>query len=197
MEAKKKRGTGVNIWIVSLAVLSVLGLVSEFIGTIQNYSTVELLLELIPFCIVFLSVAYYTVIGYKKPHGNLLRNMFLLYSFFCAGEMIAMVFYANEHGYLNTFFPRSISMLVLIALCVVLTAFVAGRLDKIKKNFILLALIIAALIAVSLLDIGKPPFPQLVYVLWSFVPVFVWLDLVTAYVLRYREHKEAGLADKN
>lgn len=196
MEKKKKLGTGALAGIVALAVLSVLGLVSEFIGTIQNYSTAELVLELIPFCIVFLSVAYYTVAGYKKPHGNLLRNMFLLYSFFCAGEMIAMVFYANEHGYLNASFPRSISMLILVALCAVLTAFVAGRLDKIKKNSFLLALITAALIAVSLLDLGKPPFPHPVYVLWSFVPVFVWLDLIVAYVLRYREHKEAGLADK-
>ncbi len=195
MEAKKKLGTGAIVGIVALAVLSVLGLVSEFIGTIRNYSTAELLLELIPFCIVFLSVAYYTVAGYKKPHGNLLRNMFLLYSFFCAGEMIAMVFYANEHGYLSTSFPRSISMLIMVVLCAELTAFVAGRLDKIKKNSFLLALITAALIAVSLLDIGKPPFPQPVYLLWSFVPVLVWLDLITAYILRYREHKEAGLTD--
>ena len=197
MGNKKKLGMGAIIGIATLALLSVLGLVSELIGTIQNYSTAELLLELIPFCIVFLSVAYYTVAGYKKPHGNLLRNMFLLYSFFCAGEMIAMVFYANEHGYLNASFPRSISMLILVALCAVLTAFVAGRLDKIKKNSFLLVLITVALIAVSLLDLGKPPFLQLMYVLWSFVPVLIWLDLVVVYILRYCEHKEAGLADKN
>ena len=75
MENKKKLSTGAIIGIVVLALLSVLGLVSEFIGTIQNYSTAALFLELIPFCVVFISVVYYTVIGYKKPHGNLLRNM--------------------------------------------------------------------------------------------------------------------------
>ena len=76
------------------------------------------------------------------------------------------------------------------------STFVAGRLDKIKKNAFILAVITVAQIAIALLILGAPPFPEIMYVLWIFVPALIWVDLIVAYVLRYKERKEAGLVDK-
>ena len=129
MEAKKKLSTGAVFCIVVLAILSVLGLVAEFIGTIRYYSTAELVPELIP-----------------------------------------------------------------VTLCAVITAFVAGKPNKITKNSFLLVLSLLHRLQSVCRTSGNRLFRSHV---WDFVPLIMWLDLVFAYILRYREHKEAELTNKS
>ena len=96
--------------------------------------------------------------------------------------------------YLN----RQLLIMGLDGICVLLIAYVGGRLDKIRKNYLPLILITAAQLVKSVLFISLyGAWSDIVRFVWNFSTCILWLDIAFAYILRYREHKEAGLADKN
>ena len=85
----------------------------------------------------------------------------------------------------------------LYGISVLLIAYVAGRFDKIKKNYLPLIIITAAQIAISVLFIFiYDNWDNLVFIIWDSSTCLLWIDLMIAYILRYKEHNEAGLADK-
>lgn len=80
-----------------------------------------------------------------------------------------------------------------------LMTYVAGRLNKIEKNRVLLALSgILLLIARILIAIYyNIPQVDIVAVISQFSPLIVLTALSFAYIARYEEHKAAGLEDAN
>lgn len=197
MENKKKLGTGAIIGIVVLAVLSLLGLFAELFETI-TYSPQPsyIIIELIPAVIIYIAAAYYAVCGYKKPHGDLLRYIFLLFALRCAASVVATLI-----GDISvvTIDVGTTLIIGLRVLCIILVSYMSGRLDKIKKNVPLLIVSTVLLLAVSIVFLVHyliEDYSGWICVVWDFSTLILWLDLMFAYILRYKEHKEAGLTDK-
>ena len=188
MENKKKLGTGAIIGIIALAVLSVAELIVNYVYSIRIYSIAAMLFELVPYTFMFIAIAYYAAAGYKKPHGDLLRAVFLVFSFSCLGTIVSQVAFEGSFG--------TISFFIFMGVVALLTAYMGGRLDKIKKNYGLLIITTLALLVKSILFFLSLPNKSFSILLWNFSTFVLWLDIAVAYILRYKEHKEAGLADK-
>ena len=188
MENKKELGTGAIIGIVVLAVLSIAELIINIIFSIKYYSTSAILLELVPYILLFVAITYYAIAGYKKPHGNLLRFVFLLFSLSCLCTLISQMFDTGIEGKACFSF--------LIGIAALLAAYTGGRLDKIKKNRLPLIIIGLVLIIKPILGCFEHGGFQFMFFVWGMSTFVLWLDIAFAYILRYKEHKEAGLADK-
>ena len=188
MENKKKLSTGALIGIVILAVLSVAGIIIDYVYTIRVYPVLSVLFELVPYTFLFIAIVYYAAAGYKKPHGDLLRAVFLLFSFSCFASVVSEVAYEGSVG--------TVSYVILMGIAALLTAYTGGRLYKIKKNYALLIIITLALLVKSILEFLTSPTGSFLILLWVSSTFVLWLDIAFAYLLRYKEHKEAGLADK-
>ncbi len=136
--------------------------------------------------ITFLGIAAYGFWLYKKPHGNMLKYTMLLFAFTVAYSSCRAVFLYGD-GFADLF----TGVLAAGAIC-----YVAGRLNRIERNRILMPIIALVLLVDFLLDVicaPEAPFLQHVSAARFFV---TFLTLCCAYFTRYQEHKEAGLADK-
>ena len=197
MENKKKLSTGAIIGIVVLAVLSLAALISYIVMTVEYCSGVHRLFEIVATSVLFIAVAYYAIAGYKKPHGDLLRCVFLVFSAKNFVAIISDILFLTEH---SEFSQLGIILgIILRGISIILTAYVSGRLDKVKKNAVPLAIVLISHLANVLLwyfmfyRVECSVF-EILYISTSLI---FCIDLIIAYVLRYREHKQAGLADRS
>ena len=74
---------------------------------------------------------------------------------------------------------------------ILLASYMAGRLNKIKQNQIIVVLVALIFLARAILvnnDSGRLPF--------NLNELNMWIVLSCSYLLRYRDHKEAGLLDR-
>lgn len=202
MESKKKISTGAIVGIIVLAVLSVVALVCSIIGSKHYFGYLKLTPGFVAWVIMLVAIIYYAIAGYKRPHGNLLRVIFFLISITCLNGVIdsAKCVPLFEGNALNL----ELFIIGLDGISALMIAYIGGRLDKIKKNIIPLILITAAKLAKSVLFISLfiPLYSawgwgtNLADYVWCFSTFVLWLDVAFAYILRYKEHKEAGLTDK-
>ncbi len=188
METKKKLSNGLIIGISLLALLSVAELIINIFFCIKYYPFSAMLFELVPYIFLFISIAYYALVGYKKPHGDLLRLVFLIFSISCLSTLISQVIDAGTQG--------DVVFTILISIAAFLTSYMAGRLDKIQKNYVMLVVVGLVLLAKAILNYIAYSGADLLLLAWGLSTFVLWLDIAVAYILRYREHKEAGLMDK-
>ena len=198
MENKKKLGSGAIIGIVVLAILSVAALISYIVTSLKLFSGAPSLIDMIPVIIIFLATAYYAAYGYKKPHGDLLRFTFLLFSarnFVAIIRDILALFELGQTDAASASF--TLWGIILRGVSIILIAYISGRLDKVKKNIFPLAIVLASHIANLILwNIAYQDLSGFFAFLYRSSSFIFCLDLIAAYVLRYRQHKEAGLTDK-
>ncbi len=174
---------------IIMGILTIAGIYGEFAICLRN-GTFQLITELIVTVIVFALIFIYAVSNYKEPHGNLLRYLFLAFSFMCltgilgSGRM-AEISIASDNIYQ-----------LLRGIAVIISTYIAGRLDRIKANTILIAINAIILLATSIMNIVLLKKTGFTVILFGCSFFILWLDLAVAYGFRYREHKEAGLADK-
>ena len=199
MENNKKLNAGAIIGIIVLTVLSAAALVSYIIASLDHFSGAHLYAEIIPIAVLFLAVAYYAAFGYRKPHGDLLRFVFLLFSARNFVAVISDVLTISEEGMSDpALFSKRVWGIVFRGVTIILIAYIGGRLDKIRKNAVPLAIVLASHIA-NFLIWEIPHFAEfnIPEMLWRAASLIFCIDLIVAYAFRYRAHKEAGLADKN
>ena len=137
--------------------------------------------------VMFAVAVFYACYGYKKPHGNLMRYLMLC----CV--VLDVILYINSR---LTYPPYMIYVFYAIT---ILKAYMAGRLDHYKQNVIISAIIFALQIIHICPNISR--FVQentmsFVNFFRSIGPVTVWLAIAAGYIIRFKPHKEAGLADK-
>ena len=131
-------------------------------------------------CILFI---YYAAVGYRTPHGNLLRFSLGLYAVLL-GVTYAILPDSAAPVWVRGFF----------VFCAIAISFVSGRLNKFRQVVTILAVIGAASLAVALIGIPSaaaehyPP----TAILQSFVPAVTCFAALTAYTARFSRHKEAG-----
>ena len=202
----KKIGKGFNILLYVAAVLTVFCLVMSIRGVILSDSTP--LLRVIAIFIGYALVIFYGVYGYKKPHGDLLRYTMIGLAILLVLSIVADQILRDpgevpvEIGALaegirpqgppdmtGSSFARPLETLA-TGLVIILSSYIAGRLNKIEKNKYLFTLGLVLLVIRVLVNIGNTQI-----MLADINEIVLWLDLNCAYMLRYHEHKEAGLID--
>ena len=181
MENKKNLSTGAFVALIVIAVLNILWIIIDPFAhsfSLANVLTyVELAIAII-----------YTVCAYKKPHGNLMRYLLLLYAVAVAG--LLLIGAASQPTYLNA------NYLAIIILAV----YMAGRLNKYTQNIIICAVLLVCncITMYYLIDMITDKGMPLTFANFFGCAgcVTVWLAIAAGYIIRYREHKEAGLTDK-
>ena len=82
--------------------------------------------------------------------------------------------------------------LIFLGTTMILISYMAGRLDRIKENRIIIVLVLVLLLARAfLVNYGMRMAPV------GLNEFIMWLVLSCSYLFRYREHKEAGMQDRN
>ena len=170
---------------VVMGLLSILSLYSEIV--ICTYvQTLDCIVELVALCIMFALIFYYAISNFKVPHSNLLKYLFVAFS--------AMTFVGLLAGVSAGGVPQENVYLCQLTrgIVVIVSAYIAGRLDRIKENTYLIATSGFILLVTSIINInlyGVEDFIAIVYETNFFI---LWLDLTIAYLFRYYGHKEAG-----
>lgn len=127
----------------------------------------------------------YTTYDYKKPHGNLMRYLLLLYV--CLAIVILINYVDDQPSYVN------ITYLISIAL----VSYMAGRLDHYKQNLVISGIVLLCNVTTSyyMIDmIANANLPLNIINIGSCIGcVTVWLAIASGYIIRYKLHNEAGL----
>ena len=185
IEEKTGLKTSHAIVLLIILALNVCWLIAETIFVVQHPSILSFVIVTY---IQFAVAVYYAVCGYKKPHGNLMRYLLLFYAL-TLGVMLVMRAETQGPLYNSTY----------IAI-ILLSTYMAGRLNKYTQNIVICLIILV----LKFVDVYPMISPLIQYSGFSFVnffgsigPITVWLAIAAGYIIRFRLHKDAGLADEN
>ena len=176
---KNKLKTGPSIALIAIVVLNVIWLVCNAIRHAGDIFSIR--------TFMFIIAMFYVCYGYKKPHGNLMRYLLLLYAVSVAAFLIRDA--AIQPMYLSINYSAII----------ILSTYMAGRLERYKQNIVISVLVLVGncITTYYLFDkfagMGTLTFFNAIS---SIGAITVWLAIAASYIIRYKEHKEAGLADK-
>ena len=178
MEKKNTSILIAKIVVLLLCILYVISAVWKFI----NAQDVRPILGII---VTVLNV-YYMFVGYKKPHGNLLRYVFII-----ATLEAILIFWITFTKLQKLFGIYELFLLLEIAII----SYVAGRLNKFKQNIVLLSVAFIMAVIVAIYSFSLRNLTSVIAKISQFnVPIII-LGLIVSYIARYKEHKEAGLED--
>ena len=171
---------------VVMGILSIVGIYTQIIACIYGNS-LSLIAETIATCVMFILIAFYAVSNFKVPHGNLLKYLFLTFAVMCfVGLLATDPNSSSANGDLYV-------LQLLRGAVVILSTYMAGRLDRIKQNTVFAVICAILLLATSIKVLLLHKVYNLVFILFETNFFILWIDLVIAYLFRYKEHKEAGL----
>lgn len=133
--------------------------------------------------VIYILTGFYALFGYKKPHGNMLKYLFIA---FAVSQILNVCLSNNAENAID----------VILSVCSCLAAlilmYVSGRFHKIEKNRVLLIVAGILLFAAMIL----PLFTNSFIINGCFnsctAPIML-LALGFAYTARFEEHKAAGL----
>jgi len=134
---------------------------------------------------MYLLICFYAIWGYRKPHGNLLRYLMLVFD---ATLLIALYFCLSYYNEIT---------IAVNAFTIALVAYMAGRLNKVKQNIIIVifVLLLFCYSSNAMLIYTKEQMGSSITIvdkISMYAPVLMWLSLSLAYFTRYLQHKEAG-----
>lgn len=172
-----------NTMLVSI-VLSVVGIgfsILNLLHLVPLGQTVPILHNAINLLLFALALNYLFV-GYKRPHGNMLRATFFIFAM--------SIIFQNEIEFIG---GESVNIAANLAagMAALMIAYTAGRLDKLEKNTtVLMAAGVLLLIHFLILLMGDD------FILGKAVSrctnMIVLAGLGAAYVARYEAHKASG-----
>jgi len=173
---EKKASNNLAVCIIC-GILTVVGIMASIVSIVAGGKGIWVVNNVTDIVVSAL-IVYYAFIGYRKPHGNLLKYIILICT---VPQFIAVYQFAQLSS------PwQAIIAAIEIGLCF----YVAGRLHRVKQNMILMSVVFAIRLAASVVGLVKGTM-----VIGAITPLILWLDICVAYILRYKEHKEAGLQD--
>lgn len=180
IEERSGSKTGQAIALFAILVLNIIWLVCNLI-TYSGNITIQIIIGIFRFVVA----AFYAYCGYKKPHGNLMRYLLLIYAITVAA---LDVFNGATQ-------PKFITIDYLAV--IILTSYMAGRLDRYKQNVIISALVLICNCIITFYyigvraDLGTLTFASAISCIGA---TSIWLLIGGGYIVRYKPHKEAGLA---
>ena len=171
---------------IIMGILTLAGIYGEFAICLMLGGTRQII-ELVLTTVMFIFILIYVVSNYKTPHGNLLKYLFLAFSVMCLVGILDTDFASlhKEFVYVNQLSR---------GLAIIMSGYIAGRLDRIKTNTILVVVIGIIFMVTSVINIVLFKITTVSLILYMCSFFILWLDLAVAYILRYKEHKEAGIA---
>ena len=137
------------------------------------------------YLLIYVLTGFYALLGYKKPHGNMLKYLYMI---FAVGLVLNVCLGNADKNAFMTAVSISTSLAALILV------YVSGRFHKIEKNRVLLILAGVLLFASAII----PMFSDKIMIngfLNACSPLIMLLALGFAYTARFEEHKAAGLED--
>lgn len=172
------------VYIIYLAIaLTICGLIATFtqINRIPVFRLCIIILG-------YLLVLYYTFIGYRTPHGNLLRYLILGFGILLilTGSSYALVTQPDPAEAVNELKVSSTNMmadLLILGLCILLSGYIAGRLNKFEQNKYLFTLVLILLIVRVFFSSNNQTI-----ILSDFNEVILWFDISCAYFARINQH---------
>ena len=191
METKNNLKKGAKIGLIIMTVLILASFVITVMGFMRPSTTAPLVknAQIAANLLTMVLTAVYAFWGYKKPHGNSLRISFLLFAAFTAARLVI------PRSPIGNETLRYIAEGTL-ALSAILISYMGGRLHKIKKNKILIAVVAVLLFASSLIVVTSFPEFNFMRCVSNMTQVICWIALSISYLARFEEHRAAGLADK-
>ena len=205
IKEKNKLSSALSIVILLLDLCALAGIIFCFFDVKEK----PLIVTNIVLTLLWLAVVVYGVSAYRKPHGNLMRYVILLFAFVLSTEI-----------FVNQGISKVCLALTLTA-CV-LTAYTAGRLGNRTEAVILFAAVAALLIGVAVAErfappprgimnepallgvpgsAGTPSAPAVApegeggkpaLITFNLSRVFLWVTIGFTYFVRYAPHREAG-----
>lgn len=182
MEKKYKISLTINIIIILFGFVST---IINTIGWLMRDGDINTFTTACVDILLYVCIAYYTLKGYKKPHGNLLKYMMLLFAFMIVVSLKALEF-------------LSIKEMMLFCFAVGLICYMAGRLNKFNEVKIISLVVMLLLLHCCHAQVSAmSTFMDLaITTRFNFyAKVIIWMALTTSYFTRYLQHKEAGLQD--
>ena len=183
---KKSTQAGLRITMV----LVVIGILFNLFTLITQFKDrpLDFRVHMCIYTCVYVLILLYSLWGYKKPHGNMLR-----YVTFAFGAFILLTFiFPGAEG------PAA--LIVIDTLCrgfaAILVTYVSGRLDKIRKNKPLMVLVGVLIMISTILRNHIFPVFNLMGFLSSLSFPISWAVLGNTYVAHYEQHKSAGLNEE-
>ena len=183
---KEKAGlkTGQLIALIVILILNLIWIVCSFIFAKGNIT-----FSYVACIVMFAAAVFYTCYGYKVPHGNLMRYLLLF----------SAVYSAVQYVFGGIAYPKFIITVYFVI--IILTAYLAGRLNRYTQGVIIsiLLLICRCVITVYFLTDVNGTGLEITFlnVMACAGPITLWLAVAAGYIIRYKPHIEAGLADKN
>ena len=177
----------VLVYIV-MGILSLASIYSEYyICTFDN--SLQAISELLFVFVLCALTIYYAISNFKVPHGNLLKYLFLVFSLMC------LVGFLCDDAAESTFKTYTFINQILRGVVVIFSAYIAGRLDRIKENTVLLVVNGLILLVTSIVNIVLYKITDLTLIIFMSSFFILWVNLTIAYIFRYYGHKEAGSED--
>jgi len=183
MEKKSKLGVAIT------ALLVLIGILCLGVTLTSNNSSYSSIANIV----VFVVIIGYTVSDFKIPHGNIFKYIMLIYGMTLVLSINSHIDYASKLG------------IMLLPIIMTLIGYMSGRLNKFSKNIFLMILILALFIVVAVYDfISLPSVAEIeetgdkyyAVVIRIFTNINVWLALCSAYITRFKDHKDAGASKK-
>jgi len=154
--------------------LTIFGIVISFISLLDVKNSITMINDIIDLVLSAL-IWYYALYGYKKPNGNSLRYIILLF----AVPFLISVYSRALH--------EAAWQAVNRAVTIGLLCYIAGRLDRVKQNIILMSIVTALILSSKIVKLVHGS-----ATISIFSSLIIWVDICVAYFLRYKEHKSAG-----
>ncbi|GEM_PF-4742170 len=172
-----------RIWIIAVGILALLGVVSNiYVLSTTNESIVPFL-----YLFMYAMIAVYLVYDFKTPHGNLLKYVFLVFSF----ALLIPVILNLINDYKVNF---------ALGFAAVIVSYIGGRLNRKDNNIRLITTVAVCLIIagafgftteVSSIEFEGEAISYMI-ALDLFNYLIIWCAVIISYISRFNEHIEAG-----
>lgn len=169
---------------VIIGIFALIGLAVSIVCFIWRLDNAVPIRSFILVAVYYGFVFYYGILGYKKLHGNMIRYLLLILAVYVALSIVVLVY------------RWEITWIILAAsnLAAVFIAYMAGRLNKVKKNIVVTVIVSLLLLVKSFWPLSVPGLTSdALFILDRTMPLFMWITVVLIYFFRYKEHKRAGI----
>lgn len=175
-----------KIGITLIAVLLLVGIVNCVLSFIvsENRNEPFSLFHIVLNTVLYIFVGAYTFFDYKRPHGNSLRILFFVFGVY--------VLVSDNLPIVNLDGTRGFIVRILAGLSALIITYTSGRLNKINKNRILMIVVGVMILVCRILVIATAP-SNIIRVIGVLTQFIIWVTLCISYMIRFNEHKTAGL----
>ena len=181
MKKSNKVGLIVSLALVLLGIIGCVAGVVKGLRTSQPVGMVHICVNLI----MYFLVTAYALFGYRKPHGNMLKYIIILYGILIVTQSIL------PGSPLCSSRVRDI-ICGCSGIAAMAVAYISGRLDRIGRNKYLMIFVGLLISVCSVLVICTFDDFNLMRCLSNLTQPICWAALCLAYASRYDEHKSAG-----